>query len=340
MNDLFLRALRCEPTPRRPIWLMRQAGRLLPEYRAVREKYSFEEMCATPELAAEVTLMPIERFGFDAAVIFADLVTPLSALGLSVSFEPAPVIDRPVSTEADVAALAEPKAGEICPEVMETIRLVREGLAGRAAVLGFAGAPWTVAAYVVKGGSRSGFPGLRALAAGNEPLLHSLLDKLARLGGHYLADQVRAGADAVQVFDSWAGVLSREAWERYSRPHIETMLRIAGEAGARRIYFSQGAPHLIDAAADLPVEGFSIDWRVDLADVRRRFGPDIPLQGNIDPAILLAGPGPTAAAARSLLGSMPGRGHVVNLGHGVLPDTPIESVQALLDAVHIEESNP
>ena len=336
MNDLLLRTLRCEPTERRPLWVMRQAGRYLPEYRALRQRHSFEELSTTPELAAEVTLMPIERFPLDGAIVFADLMSPVAALGVEVRFDPGPVTDRTIRSRADLATLAEPQAGQIAPEVCQTLALVRERLEGRATLLGFAGAPWSVAAYMVEGRGRRDFPALRALAASEPGVLDELLARLTDLAALYLADQARAGAQAVQIFDSWAGMLSPRTWRRVVRPHLMRLLEKTASIGVPRILFLHGAPHLIEEMIELPAEAFSFDWRVDLEDVRRRLGPDRAVQGNLDPAILTAGPEATAAAARDLLARVEARGHVVNLGHGITPDAPIESVEALVQVVQEE----
>jgi uroporphyrinogen decarboxylase len=338
MNDLLLRALRGEETERRPLWIMRQAGRYLPEYRSLRAEHSFARLCADPELAARVTLMPLERFPLDAAIVFADLMSPVAALGVRFRFDPGPVLDAPVRTREDVRALREPEPAEIAPEVTSTLRLVKEGLGGRAALIGFAGAPLTLAAYLVEGQGRRDFPRLRALAASDPELLGELLGRLSRLAAAYLREQAAAGADAVQIFDSWAGLLSRNDWERLVRPHLSELLEETGRAGVPRILFVQGAPHLVDACRELPCEALALDWRIDLAGLRARWGPRPALQGNLDPAVLLAGPEAARRETKRLLSRMPPRAHVVNLGHGILPETPLESVEALIEAVHGEEA--
>jgi uroporphyrinogen decarboxylase len=338
MTGLLLRALRGEPTERRPLWIMRQAGRYLPEYRALRARHRFEELAGNAALAAEVTLQPLARFPLDAAIIFADLMSPVGGLGLGVTFQPGPVVDRPVRTARDVAALREPHSDEIAPEVISALRLVKPRLAPGTALLGFAGAPWSLAAYLVQGRGNPGFPALRAMAAADPGLIGELLARLTRLETRYLAAQVAAGADAVQLFDTWAGILSRAQWQRLVRPGLVQLLADTESLGVPRILFVQDAPHLVDCYAELPAEALAVDWREDLAALRNRIPAARGLQGNLDPAILLAGPGPTARAAKELLRQVPARGHVMNLGHGILPETPLESVQALIDAVHAEES--
>lgn len=335
-EPLLLRAARREPVPRRPVWIMRQAGRYLPEYQALRQGRSFKELSQSPDLAAQVTLLPFKRFRLDAAVVFADIMSPLPVLGVDFDFAPGPVVAEPIRTQDDVAALARANGAEYAPEVLETIRAVRAEAPADIAVLGFCGAPWTLAAYLVEGRGVKDFPTLRAFAASEPETLHDLLRKLSAAMAEYLVAQARAGADAVQVFDSWAGLLSLVDWQRLIRPHLETMLATVGEAGVPRILFLQNAPHLVDAYAELPCEVLSVDWRTDIASVQRRHA-HLAVQGNVDPAVLLAGPEATRAKARALLRDVDPRGHVVNLGHGILPTTPLDSVAALVDAVHQEE---
>lgn len=338
MTRVLLQTLRGEATPHRPVWIMRQAGRYLPEYRALRSRHRFEELAGDPALAAEVTLQPLRRFPLDAAIIFADLMSPIPALGLGVRFDPGPVLDHPVRTRSDLEALRDPTAGEIAPEVMTALRLVRQELPGTTTLLGFAGAPWSLAAYLVDGRGTRGFPALRTLVAADPGLVDALLARLTDLVIRYLAGQAAAGADAVQLFDTWAGVLSHRTWTRMVRPHLVRLLEATRALGIPRILFVQDAPHLVEAYADLEAEGLAVDWRQDLGELRNRVGPHRALQGNLDPAILLAGPEATTAATRELLARVPRRGHIVNLGHGVLPETPLDSVHALIDTVHGEES--
>ena len=334
---LLLKAIRGEAVDRRPLWIMRQAGRYLPEYRELRRSYPFKAVAQSPELAARVTLMPMARFRFDAAIVFADIMSPLPALGVNFDFDPGPVVEEPIRGKAGVDALIPPDPAKLGPEVIAALRQTREALPAETALLGFCGAPWTLAAYLVEGRGRKDFPKLRAFAAAQPDVLENLLGKLSAAMATYLINQARAGADAVQVFDSWAGLLSLADWERLIRPHLEMLLETVGEAGVPRILFLQNAPHLLDAYARLPAEVLAVDWRVDIADVQRRY-PARAVQGNIDPAILLGGAEPTRAAAANLLQRVKREGHIVNLGHGILPQTPLESVAALVDAVHEEQS--
>lgn len=338
-REIFLDAVACRQTIRRPLWVMRQAGRYLPEYRALREKHTFEQLSGNAELAAQVTLQPLARFPLDAAIIFADLMSPVEALGLDVKFAPGPVLAHPVRTAADVAALRSPARDEIAPAVMSALKMVSGEIAGRQALLGFAGSPWSIAAYLVQGRSNPGFPALRALAVSDPRLLDSLLTKLTDLIIAYVHAQFDAGADAVQLFDTWAGLLSLDAWNRIVRPHIARFLAETRSAGRPRILFVQDASHLVAGYAALESEALAVDWREDLAALRRQLGYSRALQGNLDPAILVAGPGPTAAAANALLAAVPARGHIVNLGHGITPDASIDSVHALVHAVHAERAS-
>ena len=335
-GNLLARAIAREPVPRRPLWIMRQAGRYLPEYRALRERYGFKDLAGEPELAAEVTLQPLRRFPFDAAIVFADIMSPIPALGLDFDFDPGPVMAEPIRSAAAVAALSDPDPREVAPEVIAALGHVRAALPSGTALLGFCGAPWTLAAYLIEGRGVKDFPTLRAFAAAQPHALDDLLGRLSRLMAGYLVRQGEAGADAVQVFDSWAGLLSRSDWERLIRPHLTSLLESVGAAGVKRILFLQNAPHLVDAYAELPAEVLAVDWRMDLADVQGRHGERRAIQGNLDPAVLTAGAGAARTAARDLLARVAPTGHIVNLGHGILPATPIESVEALVEAVHAE----
>lgn len=337
---LILQALLGQPTSRRPLWVMRQAGRYLPEYRELRARYTFEQLCAAPEAAAEATLQPMRRFPLDAAIVFADLMSPLSALGVAVRFDPGPVVDAPVRDRDDVARLTR-VTREIAPEVLETLARVRSTLeagavegAARPALLGFAGGPWSIAAYLVEGRGTRGFPLLRARAQADPQFMESLLDVLASLAADYGRAQADAGAEALQLFETWSGLLSRADWRRLVKPRLAVILQAWAEHGIPRILFLQDAPHLVEEALDLPVDAISVDWRLDLAALRTRAGDGLTLQGNLDPAFLLAGPEVTKRAALALLDRVPAHRHIANLGHGILPETPIESMHALVQAVH------
>ena len=271
-NDkLFLKAVRRENVSRRPLWIMRQAGRYLPEYREFRKQHSFKELAGEAELAAEVTLMPLKRYPLDAAIVFADIMSPMPALGIEFDFDPGPVVANPIRDAAGIAKLRTPSPEEIAPEVIEALKLTRAALPASTALLGFCGAPWTLAAYLVEGKGTKDFPTLRAFAAAEPKLLDALLGKLSALMAEYLLLQAKAGADAVQIFDSWAGLLSRPSWEKLIRPHLTSLLEAVGRAGIPRILFLQNAPHLMDAYASLPAEVLGVDWRIDLPELQQRY---------------------------------------------------------------------
>jgi len=320
----------------RPMWLMRQAGRCLPEYRAIRKEFTFEQLLDRPDIAATVTLQPIERFDFDAAILFADLMSPVSALGLPVRFAPGPVIDEPIRTRAQIQALPVVEGEAIAPTVNETVRRVRAGLAPNKALIGFAGAPLSIAAYMVEGSGKKGFPNLRGLAYSDEEAFHQLMALLSRLSASYLIEQARAGADVIQVFDSWGGLFAVREWRRFVRPHLHDLLAELARAEVPRILFMHGASHLIEEVAQLPMDALGVDWRTELGQLRRQLGPELVLQGNLDPAVLLGGAEATKRAVRDLLGRVPKHKHVMNLGHGIHPTTPLESIQALVDVVRSE----
>jgi uroporphyrinogen decarboxylase len=333
-NDLFLRACAREAVPRAPVWIMRQAGRYLPEYRALRERHDFLEVCRTPELAARVSAMPVERFPLDAAIVMSDILIPAIAMGAEVAFDPGPVVARPISSAADVAALRVVDAEAEIGYVHEAIRLLVERLAGRVPVIGFAGAPFTVAAYLVEGAGSRGFERVKSLLLREPAAAHDLLDRVARVTISHLAAQRRAGASALMLFDTHASILSPEDYEAFAAAYAARVLEALGP-GAPRIYFAPGAPHFLPRIARLAVEVVGVDFRVAIDEARRAVGAGVALQGNLDPAVLLAPRETVVARTRAMLRANAGRpGHVVNLGHGILPNTPIENVEAFIAAVH------
>ena len=265
-------------------------------------------------------------------------MSPLPALGVKFDFQPGPVIAEPLRTQAAVDALPNVASEALAPEVMATLRTVRSELPKETTLLGFCGAPWTLAAYLVEGKGVNGFPTLRAFAHQAPAALDALLGKLADAMAQYLIAQRQAGADAVQIFDSWAGALSLPDWQRIVRPHLLRLLQTVGDAQVPRILFLQNAPHLLDAYAELPAEALAVDWRVDIAALQRK-RPGRPVQGNLDPAVLLAGPEATRRETAELLRHTNPRGHIVNLGHGILPQTPLDSVAAFVETVHEDGVN-
>ena len=341
MNDRFLRACRRQPVDRAPLWIMRQAGRYLPEYRELRARVDFLTLCRTPELAVEASLQPLRRFPLDAAIVFSDILTPLEALGCELSFEPSPRIARPLKTSADIAALVARPLGEVVPYVGEAVALLRRELDGRVPVIGFCGAPFTLAAYLTEGRGHDGFPAVRALRAADPNALESLLEKLAQLMAEHLNLQIAAGAQAVQVFDSWAGILSAADYSRFALPAVRRLIGGLRRAGVPVIYFAPAADHLLELAATSGADVIGVCWRTPLDAARRRTGGRVALQGNLDPAALLAPPVQVRERALAVLETAGDeRGHIMNLGHGVLPETPLASVEALVAAVAERERRP
>lgn len=328
----YLDAARGLPVDRPPVWLMRQAGRYLPEYREVRARIGFQDAIRDPVVAAELTLQPMARFGLDAAIVFADIMTPLEGMGVKMTFAPGPVLDAPVRDAASLRPL-EPTLD--VPFVLETLGIVRRELADDVAVIGFAGAPFTLAAYLVEGGGSRDFLAVRALASGDPTTFTTLLDTLATSTVAYLRAQANAGADAVQLFDTWAGLLSRRTFRRLVLPVLTRLVSELVPAGVPVTYFAPGGSHLLDLVGGLDVDVIGVDWRVSLDRVRASVGAGRTLQGNVDPAALLAGPEAARAATLAVLdqGDTGAGNHIVNVGHGLTPATPVESVAALCDTV-------
>ncbi len=338
-DALFLRALRREPTERRPIWLMRQAGRYLPEYRATRARAgSFLDLAGNPELACEVTLQPIERYGFDAAILFSDILILPHAMGLGLGFEPGegPYFERPIRSPADIRALPSPDPTEDTGYVMEAVRLIRASLPDQVPLIGFAGSPWTVATYMIEGRSSKDFATAKRLLLEEPVAALALMDHLADATVNYLAAQVEAGADALMIFDSWGGALSPNLYRDFS---LASQQRIVQRLRDRcpdtpLILFGKGCGQHLEALADTGCDGLGVDWTVDLGTARRLVGDRVALQGNLDPAVLMTSPASIQREARRVLSSFgDGPGHIFNLGHGITPLVPPEHVEALVAAV-------
>jgi uroporphyrinogen decarboxylase len=334
MTDRFLRACRSEPVDRTPLWIMRQAGRYLPEYRALRQRVDFLTLCKTPELAVEASLQPLRRFPLDASIVFSDILLPLEALGVGMTFNPGPKLAEPIRTRAQVEALARRPAAETVPYVAEAIGLLRRELDGRTPVIGFCGAPFTLAAYLVQGEGKEGFGAVKAMLYRDPATLQHLLERLATAMTDYLRLQIGAGAQAVQIFDSWAGLLAPAVYERFALRWVRIVIEGVADLGVPVIYFLNGGPHLLDQAATAGAAVLGLCWRTPLDVAARRVGPRVALQGNLDPHALFADPAEVRRQADAVLAAMAGRrGHIMNLGHGILPDTPIASVEALVEAV-------
>ncbi|RRN81202.1 uroporphyrinogen decarboxylase [Pseudoxanthomonas sp. SGD-10] len=346
-NDRLLRALRRQPVDRTPVWLMRQAGRYLPEYRATRAAAgSFLAMAKTPELACEVTLQPLRRFPLDAAILFSDILTVPDAMGLGLYFAEGegPKFERPVRDEADVARLAVPDMETELRYVMDAVRVIRRELAGAVPLIGFSGSPWTLACYMVEGGGSDNYATIKAMAFNRPELLHKLLGVVTDAVIAYLAAQRAAGAQALQVFDTWGGVLSPTLYRQFSLPYLQRIARELqrgeGEDRTPLILFGKGNAPYLEALAATGTDAVGVDWLVDLGEAARRTGGQVALQGNLDPATLYASPEVIAREAARVLDSYAEgnggsrEGHVFNLGHGMSPDMDPEHVLALVEAVH------
>jgi len=341
-NDRFIRALLKQPVDKTPIWMMRQAGRYLPEYRAIRaEAGSFMNLCTNPQLACEVTLQPLERFDFDAAILFSDILTIPDAMGLGLYFSEGegPRFERPVRTEADIERLPIPDPELELKYVMDAVRVIRKNLQGRVPLIGFSGSPWTLATYMVEGGSSKSFSKVKGLMYEQPLLMHKMLDKLAQSVAAYLNAQIAAGAQTVMLFDTWGGALGSEEYLEFSlhyAQHVRSLLNTTYDGQQiPTILFTKGGGQWLESMADTGYDALGLDWQTDIQQSRARVGDRVALQGNMDPITLYANPEVIKSKVAMILekyGS--GSGHVFNLGHGILPDINPEHVKAMVDAVH------
>ncbi|GGO78350.1 uroporphyrinogen decarboxylase [Marinobacterium nitratireducens] len=341
-NDRFLRALLREPVDVTPVWMMRQAGRYLPEYRETRAQAGdFLSLCKNRELACEVTLQPLERFELDAAILFSDILTIPDAMGLGLYFETGegPRFRKIIRTEADVAALPVPDAASDLDYVMAAVKEIRGALAGRVPLIGFSGSPWTLATYMVEGGSSKDFRHIKQMMYATPEVMHALLDKLAQSVTGYLNEQIRAGAQAVQIFDTWGGVLSGPMYREFSLKYMAQICSgLIREHEGRRvpvILFTKNGGQWLEAIADAGADALGLDWTTDIGDARRRVGDRVALQGNMDPSVLYAPPARIRAEVETILaGFGEGNGHVFNLGHGIHQFADPEHARVFVDAVH------
>lgn len=336
LNSPFMRACRREPTPYTPVWIMRQAGRYLPEYREIRAKVSFLELCHRPDLAAEVTVTAAERLGVDAAIIFADILLVVEPMGVGLEFTKGdgPVIHHPVRTGADVDKLRSVDPQEALSFVFEAVRLARAALPPAIPLIGFAGAPFTLASYLTEGGGSRQYQHTKALMYRDPGAWHSLMERLAEAVSGYLAGQVAAGAQAVQLFDSWVGCLGPDDYREYVLPHTRRTIASL-PPGVPVIHFGTGTASLLELMRDAGGDVIGLDWRVDLGEAWDRLGPRVGVQGNLDPVVLFAEPDEIRRQAGRILERAARRpGHIFNLGHGVLPQTPVEQLCALINYVH------
>jgi len=331
----FLAACRRKPVSHTPVWIMRQAGRYLPEYRAIREKVDFLTLTKTPDLATEVTLQPIRRFGMDAAILFSDIMTPVEGMGIELDFAPGPVIANPIRTAADVDRLRVADPWETVPFVMETIGLLREELPVSAPLIGFAGAPWTLFCYAVQGRGSKTFIAAKSFLFAEPTAARRLLDKLADTMVAYLRAQAEAGAQALMVFDSWVGLLSPHEFRTFALPAVRRTLAGVKDLGVPLIYFPNHGATLLADAADSGADVLGVDWRLPLSTARKIVGPGVAVQGNLDPAALFAPRNALGDQIRRVLdeaGSEPG--HIFNLGHGIERTTDPDALAFLVDRVH------
>ncbi len=334
-QSLMMRACRCEPVERTPVWLMRQAGRYLPEYRAIREKVGFMELCKNPRLSAEVMIATVNRLGVDAAIIFSDLLPILEPMGFDLEFAAGegPVIHNPVREAGDVHRVAELEDVGRLGFVMDVVRATRAGLDDAIPVIGFAGAPFTLASYCIEGGTSRAWLHTKSLMYRHESAWHDLMGRLARAVSRYLVAQIEAGAQIVQLFDSWVGCLAPDDYRRYVLPHSRAALAEAAKR-APVIHFATGNPALLPLLREAGGSVIGIDWRIDLDAGWQAVGFDRAVQGNLDPAVLLADRDTVRRRTREVLDRAAGRpGHIFNLGHGVLPQTPVENVLELIATV-------
>jgi uroporphyrinogen decarboxylase len=330
-KDLFLRACRGEVVPRVPVWMMRQAGRYLPEYREIRAKHGFLEVCKTPQLAAEVSLQPFRRLGVDAVIVFSDILIPAEAMGLQLELgDGGPNLPKPVRSKTDVEKLR-----IFDPEIetgflSEAIRRIVKSVGPEVPILGFAGAPWTLACYMVEGKATEGFSTVKRFLYNEPKIFRELLHRIALATIPYLKAQIAAGVAAVQLFDTWCGELNLQDYEEFALPAVQEI--ISGISGAAPvIYYTKTSQHLLSAVAHSGANVLSVDWRVDLAEIRKLLGPKIALQGNLDPAVLLAPAGKIRETTLDIVNSLGGRGHILNLGHGILQSTPVENAQLFVE---------
>ncbi|HEY9720675.1 MAG TPA: uroporphyrinogen decarboxylase [Oscillatoriaceae cyanobacterium] len=335
MSHRLLQAAARKPLDRPPVWIMRQAGRYMPEFRAVRAKHDFLTVCKTPELACEVTLQPLGPIGVDAAIIFSDILIPLEPMGMPVRFDDkGPHLDTPLRQAADVARLVVPSARETVPFLGEAIAMVKRELGDSAPLIGFCGAPWTLAAYMIEGGGSKNYSHIKGFMYNQPEAFASLMDKLVDTLVDYLRLQVESGADIVQIFESWGGVLGPDDFRRFALPWTTRLVRAAKTLGVPVILYMNGCGHVLEELADTGADVLGVDWRLDLGQAFERVGDRVALQGNMDPCKLYAPPEAIEAEVRRLHAQVAGRpGHIFNLGHGILPDVPVAHAQAFVRAV-------
>ncbi len=341
-NDLIIRAAKRLPTERTPIWIMRQAGRYLSEYRAVRSKHDFLTMCKTPELSSEVTIQPVDIIGVDAAIIFSDILVIPEAMGMHLEIHEGkgPVFNKPIQSKEDADQLIDPDPSKELKYVLDAISLTKKELNGRVPVIGFAGAPWTILTYMVEGQGSKSFSKVKKMIYGNPELAHTLLEKITKATAAYLSAQIEAGANLVQIFDTWAGLLSPRDYQVFGLRYVQQLISEIKRADEPIIYFPKGVHYLFHELKKCGADAISVDWTLELEKVRRKIGDKVAIQGNLDPTVLYADPSFIKREARKVLESFGrGDGHIFNLGHGILPDIDPENVKELVKYVKEESSS-
>lgn len=333
-NDLFLRACLGKPTERTPVWMMRQAGRYMAEYRKIRKTHDFWEVCKTPSLATEVTMQPIDKLHPDAAILFSDILVVLPPLGLDVKFCPGPTLDAPIRSVADVQKLQKFDVLDKLSYVFDALRQIKQSLRGQASLIGFGGAPLTLAAYMVEGGKSRNFENLKTLFYQEEKAAHQMLDLLVEIQSDFFRAQIEAGAQAIQIFDTWGGSMPRTIIKKFVIPKIAQLIQNIKKEGVPIIYFMKDAAHVIDLLAQTGADVLSIDDKISLSTAAAGIGPGPALQGNLDSATLFCKPEIIIQQVKDVLDSMPKqRGHIFNLGHGILPNTPVENAALMINEV-------
>jgi len=331
----FLDACWGKPVDRTPVWLMRQAGRYLPEYMAVRSKCTFLELCKTPELAAEVTIQPVDILGVDAAIMFSDILTPVEPMGMKLDFVPGPVFESPVRSMADVEKLRIPEMEEDVPYVLETIRILRRELASKVPLIGFGGAPFTLACYMVEGKGSKDFAQIKRMMYSAPDVYKALMEKITMMSIEYLNAQINAGAQCIQIFDTWGGILSPADYELYVLPYTAKLINGLNRTDTPVIHFVKGAGTMLDTVKKAGGDVMGLDWHVNLGAARDVLGPQMAVQGNLDPTVLYATKDIIEREVRRILKENAGRpGHIFNLGHGILPTVPPQNARFMVDCVH------
>lgn len=335
MNNRFLDACWGKPVDRTPVWLMRQAGRYLPQYMAVRSKCSFLELCKTPELAAEVTIQPVDILGVDAAILFSDILTPVEPMGLKLDFVPGPVFENPVRTMADVEKLRIPDPEADVPYVLEAIRILRRELASKVPLIGFGGAPFTLACYMVEGKGSKDWATIKRMMYSAPEIFAALMEKVTMMDMEYLNAQIKAGAQAIQIFDTWGGVLSPTDYEKYALPYTTKLINGLNRQNIPVIHFVKGSGTMLPTVQKAGGDVMGLDWHINLGTARDQLGPNMAVQGNLDPTVLYSPKEVIEREVKRVLDENAGRpGHIFNLGHGILPTVPPENAIHMVECVH------